>query len=168
MKTVLKNIIIIIYIIIAIIVTFCLLNYNEYKVTEFGDKTLIIINDETLKPNYSKGDLVIANKSTINQTKEGDKIFFYNDNKIKLGEVQQINTYEGMGSTFVIDGNYQVVEDEVIGNENSVKVYGTLGTILGVIESKWGFLFLIIFPAILAFLHEVVQVIIELKSTKEN
>ena len=168
MKTVLKNIIIIIYIIIAIIVTFCLLNYNEYKVTEFGDKTLIIINDETLKPNYSKGDLVIANKSTINQTKEGDKIFFYNDNKIKLGEVQQINTYEGMGSTFVIDGNYQVVEDEVIGNENSVKVYGTLGTTLGVIESKWGFLFLIIFTAILAFLHEVVQVIIELKSTKEN
>lgn len=167
MKTVLTNIIVILYIIVAITVTLCLLNYNEYKVTEFGDKTLIIINDETLEPNYSKGNLVIADKSTLKDTKVGEKIFFYSDNKIKLGEVRQINEYEGMSNTYVLDGNYQVVEDEIIGNENSVKVYGVLGTILGVIESKWGFLFLIIFPAVLAFLHEIFQVIVELKS-KEN
>lgn len=167
MKTVLTNIIVILYIIVAITVTLCLLNYNEYKVTEFGDKTLIIINDETLEPNYSKGNLVIADKSTLKDTKVGEKIFFYSDNKIKLGEVRQINEYEGMSNTYVLDGNYQVIEDEIIGNENSVKVYGVLGTILGVIESKWGFLFLIIFPAVLAFLHEIFQVIVELKS-KEN
>lgn len=167
MKTVLTNIVVILYIIVAIIVTVCLLNYNEYKVTEFGDKTLIIINDETLEPDYSKGSLVIADKSTLKDTKEGDKIFFYSDNSIKLGEVRQVNQYSGMSSTFVLDGNYQVVGDDVIGNSNSVKVYGVLGTILGIIESKWGFLFLIIFPAVLAFLHEVLQVVMELKS-KEN
>lgn len=167
MKTVFTNTVVIIYVIVAIIVTLCLLNYNEYKVTEFGDKTLIIINDETLEPSYSKGDLVIADKSTLKDTREGEKIFFYSDNKIKLGEVRQINKYEGMSSTYVLDGNYQVVEDEIIGNENSVKVYGMLGTVLGVIESKWGFLFLIIFPAVLAFLHEIFQVIVELKSKEK-
>lgn len=166
MKRVLTNIIVIIYIAIAIIVTLCLLNYNEYKVTEFGDKTLIIIDDKTLEPSYSKGDLVIADKSTLSETKQGEKIFFYSDNKIKLGEVQQINKYEGMSSTFILSGNYQIVEDDVIGNVNSAKVYGTLGTILGAIESKWGFLFLIIFPAVLAFLYEIMQVVKELKSSK--
>lgn len=166
MKRVLTNIIVIIYIAIAIIVTLCLLNYNEYKVTEFGDKTLIIIDDKTLEPSYSKGDLVIADKSTLSETKQGEKIFFYSDNKIKLGEVQQINKYEGMDSTFILTGNYQIVEDDVIGNVNSAKVYGTLGTILGAIESKWGFLFLIIFPAVLAFLYEIMQVVKELKSSK--
>ena len=166
MKRVLTNIIVIIYIAIAIIVTLCLLNYNEYKVTEFGDKTLIIIDDKTLEPSYSKGDLVIVDKSTLSETKQGEKIFFYSDNKIKLGEVQQINKYEGMDSTFILTGNYQIVEDDVIGNVNSAKVYGTLGTILGAIESKWGFLFLIIFPAVLAFLYEIMQVVKELKSSK--
>lgn len=164
MKRILGNFIVIIYAIMAIAVTICLLNYNEYKVTEFGTKTLIIINDDNMEPLYTKGDLVIADKSNLSETKKGDKIFFYSDGKIKLGEVIQINEYIGMNSTFVLEGNYQIVDNDVIGNENSVSIYKNVGTILSVVESKWGFLFIIIFPAVLAFLNEVVQVIAELRS----
>ena len=162
MKRTLVNLVVIIYVVVAITVTLCLLNYNEYNVTVFGNNSLILITDDSLTPDYVEGDLVIAKKEKLNEIKEGDKIFFYNENDIKLGEVKQVNTYEGMSSTFILEGNHQIVEDDVIGSESSVKVYHNLGKILSILESRWGFLFLIIFPSVLAFLHEIFQVIVEL------
>ena len=38
MKKAISNIIFTLYIIIAVFVTVCLLSYNDYKVTVFGDK----------------------------------------------------------------------------------------------------------------------------------
>ncbi len=162
MKRTLGNLIVIIYVIIAITVTLCLLNYNDYNVTEFGNNTLILITDDSLDPDYKEGDLVIAKKGNLGKIEVGDKIFFYNDKDIKLGEVKQVNTYEGMSTTFILDGNHQVIEDDIIGSEDNVKVYNKIGKILSILESKWGFLFLIIFPSVLAFLHEVFEVIVEL------
>lgn len=162
MKRTLVNLVVIVYVVVAITVTLCLLNYNEYNVTVFGNNSLILITDDSLTPDYVEGDLVIAKKEKLNEIKEGDKIFFYNENDIKLGEVKQVNTYEGMSSTFILEGNHQIVEDDVIGSESSVKVYHNLGKILSILESRWGFLFLIIFPSVLAFLHEIFQVIVEL------
>lgn len=162
MKKALGNLIVIIYVIIAITVTLCLLNYNDYNVTEFGNNTLILITDDSLDPDYVEGDLVIAKKGNLKQIEVGDKIFFYNDKDIKLGQVNQVNTYEGMSSTFILDGNHQVIEEDVIGSEDNVKVYSKIGKILSILESKWGFLFLIIFPSVLAFLHEIFEVIVEL------
>lgn len=162
MKRTLGNLVVIVYVIIAITVTLCLLNYNEYNVTEFGNNTLIIINDDSLEPDYTEGDLVIAKKEKIDEIEAGDKIFFYNDEEINLGEVKQVNKYEGVSSTFILDGNYQVIEDDVISSEETVKTYSTLGKILSILESRWGFLFLIIFPSVLAFLHEIFQVVVEL------
>ena len=162
MKRTLGNLVIIVYVIVAITVTLCLLNYNEYSVTEFGNNTLIIINDDSLEPDYTEGDLVIAKKEKIDEIESGDKIFFYNDKDIKLGEVKQVNKYEGISTTFILDGNHQVIEDDVIGSEESVKTYNKIGKVLSILESRWGFLFLIIFPSVLAFLHEIFQVVVEL------
>lgn len=162
MKRTLGNLVIIVYVIVAITVTLCLLNYNEYSVTEFGNNTLIIINDDSLEPDYIEGDLVIAKKEKIDEIESGDKIFFYNDKDIKLGEVKQVNKYEGISTTFILDGNHQVIEDDVIGSEESVKTYNKIGKVLSILESRWGFLFLIIFPSVLAFLHEIFQVVVEL------
>ena len=162
MKRTLGNLVIIVYVIVAITVTLCLLNYNEYSVTEFGNNTLIIINDDSLEPDYTEGDLVIAKKEKIDEIEAGDKIFFYNDKDIKLGEVKQVNKYEGISTTFILDGNHQVIEDDVIGSEENVKTYSKIGKVLSILESRWGFLFLIIFPSVLAFLHEIFQVVVEL------
>ena len=74
MKKILGNLIIILYVVVAIFTTICLLNFNEYKVSEFGDKTLVIVG----KDGYEKAD-------------KGDKIFFYDNDGIKIAEVQQIN-----------------------------------------------------------------------------
>lgn len=162
MKRTLGNLVIIAYVIIAIAVTICLLNYNEYSVTEFGKKTLILITDDSLEPDYLDGALVVAEKGNLDKIEVGEKIFFYNDKDIKLGEVKQVNKYEGISTTFILDGNHQVIEDDVIGSEKNTKTYNKIGKILSILESKWGFLFLIIFPSVLAFLHEIFQVVVEL------
>ena len=162
MKRALGNLVVIVYVIIAIAVTLCLLNYNEYSVTEFGNVTLILITDDSLEPDYLEGDLVVAKKENLDKIEVGDKIFFYNDKDIKLGEVKQVNKYEGVSSTFILDGNHQVIEDDVIGSQENTKTYSKIGKVLSILESKWGFLFLIIFPSVLAFLHEIFQVVVEL------
>ena len=65
MKRALGNLVVIVYVIIAIAVTLCLLNYNEYSVTEFGNVTLILITDDSLEPDYLEGDLVVAKKENL-------------------------------------------------------------------------------------------------------
>lgn len=166
MKKTLGNLIIIIYVVTAIFTTICLLTYNEYKVSEIGDKTLVIINEDDEQLSYKKGDLVIVGKNGYENAKEGDTLFFYKDNAIKIAEIQKKNDFGEAGITFTIDGNYQVVKEEVIGASNNIKVISKLGTVLSVLESKWGFLFLIVFPSLLAFLHEIYQLILEITNKK--
>ena len=48
MKKLILNILVIIYIVIAIFLTILLLSYNEFKVTEIGGKSLIIIKDKLI------------------------------------------------------------------------------------------------------------------------
>ncbi len=166
MRKMLGNIIVILYVVIAIFTTICLLTFNEYKVSEFGDKTLVIINKDEEGLKYKKGDLVIVGKEGYEKADKGDTIFFYDNDGIKIAEVKQKNDFGDAGVTFTIEGNYQVVKSDMIGASNNEKVIGKVGTVLSVLESKWGFLFLIVFPSLLAFLHEIYQFILELTNKK--
>ena len=169
MKKALVNLIVIIYIIVAIAVTICLLSYNEYKVSEFGDKTLVIM-DETNKdlPEFQKNDLIIVGKENYKAANEGEKVFFYQDRGIKIAEIEQKQDFGEAGVIFTVQGNYQVVNEDVIGTSNNMKVISKVGGVLRVLESKWGFLFLIVFPSLLAFLYEVYQLIKELTNKNDK
>ena len=67
-----------------------------------------------------------------------------------------------------MDGDYAVSSEYVIGTAKTSKSYSNLGTILGVLESRFGFLFMIIFPILVLFIYEIYAVIRELKSSKED
>ena len=166
MKKTIGNLIIIIYVAVAIFTTICLLTFNEYRVSEFGDKTLVIINKDEEGTIYKKGDLVIVGKQGYEKADKGDTIFFYDNDGIKIAEVVQKNDYGDSGVTFTIEGNYQVVKSDMIGASNNAKVISKVGGILSVLESKWGFLFLIVFPSLIAFLHEIYEFILELTNKK--
>ena len=166
MKKTLTNIIIILYVIVAIFTTFCLLTYNDYKVSVIGDKTLVIINNDDESLNYKKGDLVIVGKTGYEQAKPGDDVFFYQKDGIKIAKILMSNDFGEAGVTFTIDGNYQVVHENVIGTSKNIKVISKVGTVLSVLESKWGFLFLIVFPSLLAFLHQIYELILEISNKK--
>ena len=164
MKKILFNVLVIIYVVIAIFTTMCLLTYNEYKVSEFGDKTLVIIDKDEEGVKYKKGDLVIVDKKGYESANEGDTLFFYENDGIKITEILKKNDFGDAGITFTIDGNYQVVHENVIGISKNAKVISKVGGLLRLLESKWGFLFLIVFPSLLAFLHQLYELVLELSN----
>ena len=48
------------------------------------------------------------------------------------------------------------------------KKYEKIGTFLSVVESKWGFLFIVLVPSFLIFIYEVYSLIIEIKYGKDE
>ena len=172
MKKVISNLIFIIYLIIAILITVCLLSYNDYKITEFGKTSLIIISDKKMQPDFNKGDLVIVEKSA-DDIKAGEKAFYYDTYtkqiKVKLGTIEDVNKESESQITYVVDdGEHMISSEYVIGSAETAKVMPKVGTILKIVESKWGFLFLIVFPALLAFVNQAMVVASGIKEAKKE
>lgn len=171
MKKILKfllGIVIVIYVVIAAGLTVCLLNYNDYNLTVLGKNTFIIIKDDELKPDFKKGDLVIVKRNDDSEIEAGDKIFFYNGYQnqvtVNLGDVVSNTKVTETESTFVIEGNLKLSSRYIIGKAETSKVYSGMGTVLSVLESRWGFLFLIILPVLLMFIYLIYAVIMEVKN----
>ena len=85
MKKFILNILFTVYALIAVFTTVCLLSYNEYKISEFGDNSIILVTNDELSPDFNKGDLVIVkagNKSTPKELIDiASKVF--SDDKIR-------------------------------------------------------------------------------------
>ena len=162
-KNITLGILFVIYFVFVVIMTVLLLNFNDYGVTEFGDTSLILINDEISNDNYKKGDLVITKKKKLEKINIGDEIFTYKiDGKgsvsIDLGKVGNIYPEEEAiafenGSTYSVEYIAGVPE----------KIYEDVGLVLSVVESKWGFLFIVLVPSFLIFVYEVYSLIVEIK-----
>ena len=67
-----------------------------------------------------------------------------------------------------MNGDYKLSSEYVIGKTKTSKTYHKLGSILAVLESRIGFLFLIIFPILIVFIYEIYAVIKEIKSPNEE
>lgn len=64
---------------------------------------------------------------------------------------------------FVLEGNTIIDADDVIGTTKNIKVIPNLGTILSILESRYGYLFLIVVVSFVAFLYEIYELIMEIK-----
>lgn len=170
MKRFLGNTIFGIYAIIAIFVTICLLSYNQFKVTEFGEYSLIIINNNSLQPTYNSGDLAIINGAE--KIDIGDEVFFYNTETegvgISIAKVTNIEEVDRNEKTYTLTGDYKISSDYIIGNINGSAKMPVVGNVLGFLESKWGFLLLIVFPSLLAFIYQITVVYSEIRGVKED
>ncbi len=157
------------YLIIIVIVTTLLLCYNDYSVTEIFNHSLIIVDDE-LKP-YNKGDLVVVRHNDNSEVEVGNNIFFYEVTNgvpsINLGEVTEVVTISDVESTYTINNNHDISSENFIGKTSTATTYRNLGTILNILESRIGFLVLIVLPTLLLFLYEIYRVIIEIKTPIE-
>lgn len=166
MRKVIFNIVVVVYAVIAIFVTICLLSYNDYKISEFGDYSLIIIDNNNLESDYKKGDLVITDKSA--DITVGDKIFFYNtyerDLAVSVAQIVDEEKITEKEITYTLEGDRSISSQYVIGTCKDASKFENFGTILGILESKWGFLFLVVLPTLIAFLYEIFEVISELKN----
>lgn len=168
MKKAISNILFIVYAVIAIFVTVCLLSYNDYKVSVFGNKSFILVTDDSLAPRFKKGDLVIVDKKA--DINIGRKAFFYDKGElqieIKLGTVEAIEKVTSTESTYTFEGSLRKSGTNVVGPADGAEVIPTVGGILSILESKWGFLFLIVMPSLLAFIYQISVVVSEIRDSR--
>ena len=114
--------------------------------------------------------MVIVNRDT--RIRENDSIFFYNTSadkvEITVANVTNVEKVSNFEYTYTLEGNMIISSEYVIGNTEGVTVIPKLGTVLGILESKWGFLILIVFPSLLAFIYEITVVFAEIKEGRNN
>lgn len=145
MKKVILNIFAILYIVLGIFVTICLISYNEYSVTVLGKSMLIPITTSNTKLN--KGDLLIISKNKDYDV--NDEVFYFNEiDEVFSGRITNYND-----ETITIDGVIYSKE-KVISKTNNGYHYAFGGIILSFLMSKYVYLFGFIFPVLVLFLYE--------------
>lgn len=147
----------------AISVTILLLNFNKYGLTQFGTTTLVMISDYITSDTFKKGDLVLVKSGKLTDLELGEEIFVYrivSNNKVlvEVGKVGQIYPEE---DNVAFENGDIFSKEFVIGTAD--KVYSKVGTYLSIIESKWGFLFIVLVPCLLIFIYEIYALIVEIK-----
>lgn len=167
-KKVVIGILAVVFFAFAITMTILLLNYNKYGVTQFDKTSLILIRGDLTSENYKKGDLVIVESKKLEEINVGDELFVYHIDKdgsvtLDLGIVGQIHPKE-KAITFENGSTYAI---EFVAGKAS-KVYNKIGTYLSIIESQWGFLFIVLVPSFLIFIYEIYALVIEIKYGKDE
>ncbi len=165
-----KNILIVIYALIAIFATVCLISLNQYRVTELGEYSLIYIDKYTNSDTFVKGDMAIV--SSDYELQVGDEIFFYNAYEKVIhpvvGKILAEEVVNEKETTYTLDNDKSLSSQFVIGKvDDSIRV-PFAGTAMKILESKWGFLFLVVLPVLVAFIYEIYSIVIELRETKKQ
>ncbi|MGM9879248.1 MAG: hypothetical protein ACI31R_04415 [Bacilli bacterium] len=168
MRKIIFDIVVVVYIIITIFVTACLLSYNDYGVSTFGDTSFIIADRDFV--DLKKNDLIVVSKSSLDNIKKGDQVLYYKRNGksavVEVSKLKEVNKVTENESTYSLEDENRLSSDYVIGTLSSSKSFSILGNILNILESKWGYLLIIVFPIFLAFFYEIYAIMKELKSRK--
>lgn len=163
MKKVAKNVLICLYFITTILITYCLLSYNKYNVSEFKDKYLLVLKAKN--DYYHKSDLLIVKKTDDYQI--GDTIFYYDSYnasaKVKMNKIKNIEIVQDGYSLYTLENDLTINFDSILGTTKNTSSYILIGSIYSIITSKWGYLIIIILPMLAAFIYEIYQIIKEIK-----
>ena len=141
----------VIIIIYVICITACLLCTNKYGLylEESKENDLIIVRGESKDINV------------------GDKIYYYGtaENKytIRTAHVKEIVSSDDSVALYKLDDDLgtTIATTRVIGKYSAI--YHNIGGILDVLESKLGFLFLVILPILIIFMYQIYALIVVVK-----
>ena len=164
-----KGVIITIWVFIAIVTTVYLIFFNEYSVSQIGDLSIFIVDNERLEPQFAKNDVVVVKKVAETSYSLGDYAFFYLDNPsdrvyINYAEITGIDVNDHAEDAFHFGEKDLVSYSSLIGPVNGTKVYKGVGGILQIFSSRIGFLFLIILPTLFALVYEIFSIVEEAKA----
>lgn len=167
-KKIITTIVLIAFFAFTITLTILLLNFNKFGVSQFDDTSLLIIKKGFTSENFKKGSLVFVENKSIEDYKEGEEVFVYHLDghggvNIQLGVVGQTHV-EDDAITFTNGGTYS--SEFIMGT--GTKVYPKIGFFLSILESKWGFLFIILIPNFFLFVYQLYSLIVEIKYGKDD
>ena len=147
----------------VIVITSFVLCKNKFGYTQFGDYTFNNINliDERNIEDTKKGDLLVV-KNT-NDIQVGDRIYYYaayNEMYIVRSDYVIRMESDDYSSLYTIQRNG---EDITISSNRVLGKYGTTyktwGGVLELLESRVGFLFLLLLPIMIVFIYQVYEFI---------
>jgi len=149
-------------IVYVIVMTSILLSKNKYGFTQFGNATFCTIDliDERGIQGVKAGDLLIVKNS--NDIDVGDVIYYYvvyNESYVvQNAPVTDIQS-DKYSAVYTIDddGSLTISSARVLGKYHTI--YHGLGKVLDVLESRLGFLFLVLLPILVIFIYQIYELI---------
>ena len=167
MKKVLGSILFVIYAIIAITVTVLLLSYNDYNNSELGGYTVYIVKDDSLEPKYKQGSILLIKSTNDKNVQIGDEMFLYKVINSQEYEVVDRTLAEkeqqGRHIIYYVEDEESYANDYFIGKASDTIVIEGWGFVLGLLESRWGYLFCVVIVSLLLFLQEVFELVMEIR-----
>jgi len=94
-------------------------------------------------------------------------VFFYTGNKtqenfVNFAEITNVDSQSGAETAYYV-GDTKVSYSDIIGKGNGSIVYHNIGLVLSILESRWGYMFLVILPTLFAFVYEIYAIVNEVK-----
>ncbi len=156
----------------VILITSFILCRNKYGYTQIGDYTFnnIALIDERNIEDTKKGDLLVV-KNT-NDIKKGDRIYYYAAyNEVFIVRSDYVVSIESddYSSLYTIERNGEkltIANTRVLGKYSNT--YSNLGAILDVLESRVGFLFLVLLPIMIVFIYQIYEFVMILRYEDVN
>ncbi len=161
-----------IYFVIAIFAIICLLKKNDYGYPQFGSKVLFVVEEDIQETNYKKGDLVLLSKPNNSDVHLNDAVFFYDTefskNTLNLGNITNLEIINENETTFSVPGR-SFSSEFLVGRAADSLRYESIGGLLNVLLSRWGFFVIIIVPFFVMFMIEIFAIYTEIKyGSKKN
>jgi len=166
MKKVLRflwSIVEIVVIAYVIVITAFVLCKNKFGYTQFGDYTFdnVTLLDERNIEDVKKGDLLVVENT--NDVEKGDRIYYYaayNEAYVVRSDYVVEIQKDDYSSLYTIQRGGEdvtVSSTRVLGKYSTV--YHKIGGILELLESRVGFLFLVLLPIMIVFIYQVYEFI---------
>jgi len=160
-----------VYFVIAVFAIVCLLKKNDYGYPQFGNKTLFVVEEDSKEAGFKKGDLVVLYKPNNDDVKVNDGVFFYDTeykkNTINYGNITKREVINEKETTFTV-ASKSFSSEFLVGKADDSTRYGTIGSLLNVLISKWGFFLIIIVPFFIMFMIELFAIYTEIKYGKKK
>ena len=174
MKTVKKAVVLCLSIILwAIILLAALFAFTTLatrdvsRVSSIAGYTPMIVKTESMAPTFGAGDLIIIRSCDPASLKEGDIITFHtiieNEYALNTHRIESIEENNGVRSYVTKGDNNEIADTHIIADGDIVGKYlgrvKGLGTVMGFLSGKVGFLVVIVLPMLLFFIYQVYHLI---------
>ena len=153
----------------VIFIASCILFRNDYGYTQFDKYTMVSIGEEDTRylKDFKDGDLLLV-KSTID-INEGDLIYYYatvNEKYVIRSGVVASKTEDDESVMYVLnDEDKTTLSDKKLLGKYS-RTYPKWGKVLSILESRFGFLFLVLLPIMIIFIYQVYEFVLVVKYEK--
>ncbi len=156
----------VIIIVYVIFITSCILCRNKYGFTQFGNYTMVSVDKVTAKhvEKLNVGDLFLVKYS--DDIDKGDVMYYYvpANSEYYIKSVV-VDSKEDMEDVVIYKTTStekpSIASSRVLGKYATT--YKGMGKVMDILESRFGFLFLVLLPIMVVFIYQVYQFIITLK-----